>query len=514
MPPRLTRRATLALGGAAALARPALAQDASRVLRFVPHANLTTLDPLWSSALVSYCAASMIFDRLYGLDDALVPQPQMVRGHELSDDGLQWRFTLREGLLWHNGTPVLAKDCVASIDRWAQRDGFGLRLKAQMQEMRALDDRRFEIRLARPFPQMLFGLGATACFMMPERTAATPASASITDYTGSGPFVFREDEWVAGARALFERNPRYVSRPEPPQFWAGGRPVNFDRVEWHIMPDPATAASALQTGEVDWVERPLADLLPVLRRQRSLKVEVLDPLGSWAEIRFNTAVPPFNNPKVGRALLPVLRQADFLQAFLGDQPEMMDTATGIFLPGTPLANKAGMEALTGPRDLELARRLLRESGYAGEPVVMLEATDLSNSAAFSPVARQLFEQVGLKVDYQSMDWGTLVSRAQSAQGNWSCYPIAWAGLWITNPAMHAHLYGTAPNPRMTALRDAWFDAPDLPAQRAVAEKIQLQAFDEPPLLPLGRYFNAQAYSTRLSGFVKAPTATFWNLRKA
>jgi peptide/nickel transport system substrate-binding protein len=517
VPPDLTRRATLSLGGAmlaSGLSRPALAQDASRVLRFVPHANLTTLDPLWSSALVSYCAASMIWDRLYGLDDSLTPQPQMVQGHEVSEDRLHWRFTLREGLLWHDGSPVAARDCVASIARWAQKDGFGVRMASQMEEMRAIDDKRFEIRLKRPFPQMLFALGATACFMMPEQTAATPASASVTDYMGSGPFIFRKDEWVAGARALFERNPRYVSRQEAPQFWAGGRPVHLDRVEWHILPDPSTAASALQTGEVDWLERPLADLVPVLRRRRDLKVEVLDPLGFWAEVRLNTAVPPFNNPKVACAILPALRQSDFLQSLLGDQTEMMNDKCGIFLPGTPLANDAGMEVLTGPRDLELARRMLKESGYAGEPVVMLEASDLATSAAFSPIARQLFEQVGLKVDYQTADWGTVISRTNSQAGQWSCYATAWAGLWITNPAMHAHLYGTATNPRMTALRDAWFDAPDLPAQKQVAEQMQRQALEEPPVLPCGQYFTPQAYNTRLSGFVKGPTATFWNLRKA
>jgi peptide/nickel transport system substrate-binding protein len=518
--PHLTRRAALSLGGGALLApqlgRPALAQNDARVLRFVPHTNLTSLDPLWSSALVSYCAASMIWDRLYGLDASLTPRPQMVAGHELSDDQLHWRFTLRDGLRWHDGGAVTARDCVASVRRWAQKDGFGLRLVAQMEEMRALDDNRFEIRLKRPYPQLLFALGATACFMMPERTAATPASASVTEYTGSGPFIFRKDAWVAGASAVFERNPHYVSRSEAPEFWAGGRPVHFDRIEWHILPDPATAASALQAGEVDWVERPIADLLPMLRRHRSLKVEGLDPLGFWAEVRFNTAVPPFNNPKVGRALLPALRQEDFMQSLLGDQPEMMNTRTGIFLPGSPLANEAGLDVLTGPRDLDLARRLLRESGYAGEPVVMLEASDLATSAAFSPVARQLFEQVGLKVDYQTMDWGTVISRsnAQGGQGNWSCYATAWGGLWITNPAMHAHLYGTRPDPKLEALRDAWFDAPDLPAQRAMAERIQRQALEEPAVLPCGQYFVAQAYSTRLSGFVKAPTATFWNLRKA
>ncbi|MFC3126945.1 ABC transporter substrate-binding protein [Pseudoroseomonas globiformis] len=518
--PKFGRRAALALAGGATLApgpfRPALGQDRSRVLRFVPHANLTVLDPLWSTALVSYCAASAIWDRLYGLDETLTPRPQMVSGHELSEDRLHWRFSLREGLLWHDGEKVLARDCVASLHRWAQKDGFGLRLAAQTEEMRALDDTRFEIRLRKPFPQMLFALGATACFMMPERSAATPVGTAVNEPMGSGPFIFRRDEWVSGARAVFERNPRYMSRDESSSFWAGGKPVHFDRIEWTIMPDPSTAASALQAGEVDWVERPFADLVPLLEQHPRLRVDVLDPLGTWAEIRFNTAIPPFNNPKVARALMPALKQADFLQSLLGtERPELMNPRSGVFLPGSPLATEAGLDVLTGPRDLEKARQLLKDAGYDGRPVVMLEASDLGTSAAFSPVARQLFEQVGLKVDYQTMDWGTLLSRtnAQGGRGPWNCYATAWAGLWITNPAMHAHLYGSEPDARMAELRDQWFDAPDLPAQKAVAEQMQLRALERPPFLPCGQYFNQQAFSRNLSGFVKAPTATFWNLRK-
>ncbi|MDJ0387283.1 ABC transporter substrate-binding protein [Roseomonas sp. E05] len=520
--PALPRRATLQLGGAAlaagALGRPALAQSAANTLRFVPHANLQTPDALQSSTLVSLNAASAIWDQLFGLDSKLVPRPQMVASYELSDDRLRWRFRLREGLAFHDGEPVRAADCVASIHRWSQRDLFGKRLAAQLDEMRASGDKEFEIRLKQPYGQLLYGLGATACYIMPERVARTPATTTVTDFTGSGPFRFLRDEWVSGASVAFARNEKYVPRDEPPDMWAGGKVAKLARIEWKILPDPATAVSALQSGEVDWLERPLADLLPVLRGQRGLKVETIDPIGVWSEFRLNDSVPPFDNPALRRALLPAVRQVDYMQSLVGGNPELYRTGAGVFLPGSAAASTAGLEAITGERSLERARQMVKQAGYAGEAIVQMAATDLASSAAMSPVAQQMLRDIGFNVDYQSVDWGTLISRANApgaaGRGGWHCYCTGWAGLWVSNPGSHLHLYGTRPNPRMEALRDAWFAATEAAEQRRITEQMQLLAFEEPPFLPLGQYFTPQAYSTKLSGFIPSPVALFWNLEKS
>ena len=518
----LHRRAALTLsvgGGIASLARPALAQGgAGRTLRFVPHANLAALDPLWSSALISFAYAYMAYDQLYGLDETLTPRPQMLAGHELSDDGLRWRLTLREGLLFHDGEPVRAADCVASIRRWTGRDPFGLRLAALVEEMRPLDDRRLEIRLRRPFPQLPYGLGATACFIMPERVAATTeASRAVTEAIGSGPFRFLRDEWVSGSRAAFSRFDRYQPRPEPPSFWSGGKAAQVERVEWHILPDPATAAAAVQRGEVDWLERPLLDLVPTLRRARGLRVEVVERAGFCGMLAFNLRIPPFDDPAMRRALLPAIRQADFMQAIVGDQPDLTRTGVGVFLPGSPAASDAGLAALTGPRSLDLARRRLREAGYAGEPVVQMLPTDLPAPNAMGQVMHALLRELGVNVQLQAMDWGTVISRVQGASSGaaqpWHVYAIAWAGLWLSNPGGHQPLYGTAPNPRMEALRDAWFEAPDAAAQRAVTESMQRLALEEPPMIPVGQYFVPHVVRADVSGIVPAPSTVFWGVRK-
>ena len=520
--PAIGRRAALGLplfgtAMASGLARPAIGQGAARTLRFVPHANLTSLDPLWSNSLISLMHAYMTADQLYGLDDGLIPRPQMVQGHELSDDRLTWRFTLREGLFFHDGEPVRASDAVASITRWSKRDAFGKRMASQLVEMKALDDRRFEIKLNKPFAHLLYGLGGTFCFIYPERIAKTDAFTAITDATGSGPYRFVKDEWVAGASAGYVRHEKYVPRQEPAAFWSGGKVAHFDKIDWRILPDAATAAAALQKGEIDWLERPLLDLLPMLRKQAGVTVAPLDPLGFYGMVYFNQAVAPFNNPKLRAALIPAINQTDFMQAIVGDATDLSRNNVGMFTPGSPFASAEGMAGLTGKRDLDLARRLIKESGYAGEKIIQIVPAELPAPNAMGEVARALFKELGLNLEYQSMDWGTMIGRIQSKDPNvlknWNVYCIAWAGLWPSNPGSHIPLYGSDPNPKMEALRDAWFDAPDLAAQQKVTTEMQLLGFQEPPYIPIGQYFIPQAYRNGLSGFVKAANTVLWGVKK-
>ncbi len=369
----MRRREVLSAGvslAAAGLSRPVIAQPiCGRVLRYVPSGDLAVLDPLWSAATVSITHGYMIWDTLYGIDLSLTPRRQMVAGEEVSPDQLTWTFTLRDGLAFHDGEPVRARDCVASLARWAEKDPFGQSLAAVTAEMVAMDDRRFRIRLTKPFPQMLFAIGSRYPFVMPERLAKTPASVQITECVGSGPYRFLPSEWRAGAQAHYARFEKYQPRAEPPEFFAGGKVAHFDRVEWTIEPDPATAGAALQAGEVDWVDQPLVDLLPMLQRSPGVVVKRLDPFGALAMLRFNQLHPPFDNPRLRQALLPAIDQENVVTAVVGEQAKLGTYPVGFFTTASPMANDAGMQALTRPRDLGEARRLIAASGYKGERVV-------------------------------------------------------------------------------------------------------------------------------------------------
>jgi peptide/nickel transport system substrate-binding protein len=528
----MQRRQMLAGSGAmaaVALARPAIGQGAGRVLMFIPEGNLQNPDPIWSTTTVARNFGYMVWDTLYGWDGQMQPRPQMVEGHVIENGGRLWRMRLREGLRWHDGNPVTSADVVASVQRWMKRDGFGQRIEASLDELRATDDRTFEFRLKKPFPLLAHGLGkptANVCFIMPERLAKTDPFKQIEDYTGSGPFRFLRDEWKPGASASFARNPDYVPRQEAPDFVAGGKVAHFDRIEWTVIPDAATSAAAIQAGEQDWWQTPTADLLPTLRRGRNIVVERLDDFGIVGVMRFNMLHPPFNNEKLRRAILPAIVQDDFMAAAMGTETDLFRVPVGVFTPGSPLANDAGMEALTGKRDLELARRLVKESGYAGERIVFVAPTDYPVLFAFSQVGADVLRKVGLNIDFQAMDWGTMVNRRNNRdtvdKGGWSAFCTGWEGLNLVDPGAHYPIAGTGAkgwfgwyeSQRMEDLRTAWFDAPDLAAQQQVARQIQLLVWEEAPYVPLGQVLQPVVRKTSVQGIVKSPFPLFWNVRRA
>jgi peptide/nickel transport system substrate-binding protein len=523
------------LAGAAALASPALAApsvlaaERDRVLTFVPQADLAILDPVWTSATITRQHGYLVYDTLYGQDASYRTQPQMVAGHTVEDDGRLWRLTLRNGLRFHDGEPVRAQDVVPSLQRWGRRDSFGSALLAAVAEMRAASDRVVEIRLRKPFallPDALGKPGVNMPCIMPERIARTDAFTKITDPVGSGPFRFVANEWVAGSQAVYQRFDGYVPRGDgAPSFTAGPKVAKFDRVVWKIIPDAATAAAALQAGEVDWWERPTADTLPLLRRRPGVTVDMIDPSGALQFLRFNWLYPPFDNPAIRRAILGAVNQTDFMTAAAGLDPAMWNDRCGAFCPGTPMASDAGMEVLTGPRDLDAVKRNLAAAGYRGERVVFMGVSDVPEIQAVTEVAADMFRRIGINLDYQVADWGTVVQRRTSKaapdKGGWNVHHSGFGGLDMASPASNPVLrgngkdawFGWPDSPRLEELRTAWFEAPDLAAQKRICEDMQRQVFQDVPYIPLGLIKRATAYRSDLADIVRGGIM-FTNVRRA
>ena len=521
--------AATAGGLAASLAAPSLVRAESQsVLRFIPQSDVTALDPVWTSVYVTRNHGYLVFDTLYGQDSSYGIQPQMVAGHSIENDGKLWKLTLREGLLFHDNTPVLARDCVASIKRWAKRDAFGQTLLLTTDELSAPDDRTIRFRLKAPFPLLPEALGKMGINMlpiMPERLATTDAFKQVTEMVGSGPFRFVADERVVGARVVYEKFAKYRPRESgTPDWTTGPKVVHFDRVVWNVIPDGATAAAAMQEGEADWWEQPLFDLLPLLRKSPKLETSLVEVTGNIGLLRFNELYPPFDNPGVRQALLAALNQADFMTAVAGDDRSAWRDGIGYFAPDTPMASTAGLSALATDHDVNTAKKAILAAGYRGEPAVIMTPSDYPRINALCNVAADLMKRCGMTVDLQAMDWGTVIQRRASKaapdKGGWGVFITTFTGLDMSSPASNLALRGNGAGawfgwptaPKLEALRDQWLAATDPAEQRRIAAAIQAQAFVDVPFLPLGQFFQPTTRSKTLQGGL-AGMPLFWNVSR-
>jgi peptide/nickel transport system substrate-binding protein len=532
MADRRTLLKSLAGAGVLAATRgfptPALSQGAAvRTLKFVPQANLANFDPIWGTQYVVRNASVMVWDTLYGFDEELTPQRQMVESEENSSDGLTWTFKLRAGLKFHDGTPVLAKDAVASLSRWCARDPMGLMLKAIQQELVAVDDRTFRGELKKPYPKMLLALGKNStpmAFIMPERIAKTDPFKQIDEYIGSGPMRFVRSEWVPGAKAVFEKFPDYVPRLEKASWLAGGKKMLVDRIEWIIIPEPATAAAALQNGEVDWWENPISDLVPLLKKNRNVAVDIADPLGNIGSFRMNHLHPPFNDLKVRRAVLMALDQEEYMRALVGDDDSLWKPLPGYFTPGTPLYTEEGGDILKR-RDVTAAKKLLAESSYKGEPVTCIVAQDQPITKAQGDVTAELLKRIGMNVDFVATDWGTTGQRralkSPPGQGGWSMFHTWHAGSDCLNPAVYIAIrangdgawFGWPNVPSVEAEVTAWFEAKNIEEEKAAIKRLNKAALDNVVYAPTGFFLVYQAWRKNVSGIVKGPLPFFWDVAK-
>ncbi len=526
------KRRTMLATGAALLAATKLTKaqpnGRARVLRVVPQGDLAILDPGITTATVTRNHAFMVFDTLYGLNAAGDAVPEMVEGHQVEDDGRTWTLTLRAGLRFHDGEPVRASDCVASIRRWGRRDPFGKTLMAATDELTATGDRTLRFRLRAPFPLLPQALAKTTpyCpFIVPERLIPADPSAAMAQIVGSGPFRFLPGERVPGARVAYARFDGYQPRPTgAPGLSCGPKVVNFDRVEWQVIPDAATALAAIQAGEVDWWERPIPDLLPLIKGNPALKAEVTNKAGTIAFLQFNHLFPPFDNVAIRRIVLSAINQSDFAEAIGGSDASLRGAKVGIFLPGGPMATEAGLGALAGRTDFDALKRELAAAGYKGERVVMLVGNDSPVNNAGSEVAGDLLRKMGFNLDYQAMDWGSVVQRRISQQpsdkGGWNVFVVSADGDYFVDPTVVPAIrangrdawVGWPDSPRIEVLFRDWFTAPDLAARQVVARDLQTQTLQDVTWVPLAQVFLPtvvrQDISGVLPGFMKG-----WNVRR-
>jgi peptide/nickel transport system substrate-binding protein len=498
-----------------------------RVLRVVPNANLITLDPINTTAGVVQSHGMMVYDFLFGRDADQVVRPQMVENWVASPDGLTWRFVLRDGLEFHDGAPVTAADVVASLRRWGARDPYGRQIMAVTSRIEAPDDKTIVWVLTRPYGLMLEALsksGGNIPAIMPRRIAETDPFRNITDATGSGPFIFVREEWVPGSRVVYRRNERYRPRAEPASGTAGGKRALVDRVEWLIMPDAQTAVNALVAGEVDFVETPSVDHLPVLR-QRGQRTIITNALGFQGMLRMNHLHPPFNDARARRALVYLVNQEEYLLAMFGPDRNLWRVCHAFFVCGSPLESDAGVEPGYG-RDRARARQLMQESGYDGRPIVILQPADVPFLNAATLVLADELRAIGVTVDLQVTDFATMASRRAIRrppnEGGWHIGLTWWNGLGASDPVGNVPMQAScdqawpgwpcdAPH---QALIDSYPFARSADERRQVAARLQDSAYRVVPYVPIGQWFLPVAHAPGLRGVLGAPQVmVLWNIEK-
>ena len=517
--------AVAAIAFVSAFGSPTAAR-AESVLRAVMNSDLKTLDPIGSVAYVVRDHGYMIYDTLFSTDARGEIKPQMVDNTEVSADKLTYTFRLREGLFWHDGQPVTAEDCVASIKRWAARDAMGQKLMGFIDTVTSRDVQTIELKLREPTGLVLRALGKpypNVPFMMPKRVAATDPYRQVSEFVGSGPFIFKRDEWKPGDKTVYVRNAKYNPRPEPASGLAGGKVPKINRVEWLHINDHQQAINALLAGEIDFVEAPPHDLHPLLMDDQNIKLWVLNPLGNQNIFRPNHLHKPFDNPKARQALWHAFNQEDFLKAVVGN-PIYYKVCKAMFVCGTGLASEKGMDGLL-ESNFEKAKALLKEADYDGTPIVLLHSTDVYWQTNLAPVVKGLMEKAGFKVDMQSLDWQTIVSRSQKKNlpnaGGWHAVlgspgsielldPMA--NRWINSSCEKAPV-GWPCDPVMEKLRDQFARETDAVKLKDLAEALQVRATEWTPYINLGQWVLVSAARKNITGLIAAGPTVFWNVEK-
>ncbi len=522
------RRTLLKATAASLLAAPAIAQPAkTATLRFVPQANLTLLDPVFTTATVTGNHAYYVFDTLYSCAADFVPRPQMAEGHTVSDNKLVWRIRLREGLKFHDGTPVRAIDCAASLERFCKREPFGQLLGKVVEKFGTVDDRTIEIRLTKPFPLLLECIGkadSSVAFIMPERLARTDPFKQITEMVGSGPYRFVADEYVTGSRVVYAKFDGYVPRQEKADWATGGKVAYFPRVEWKIIPDSATAGAALQNGEIDWWEQPLPDLLPQLAANKDIALQVDIPQGRESLMRLNHLQAPFNDVRIRRAVLMAVNQEDYMRATFGDDTSLWRTCKSQFPCGTIYETPDDGTYMRG--DIAAAKKMLQDAGYKGEKVTIINPTDFPAIHPLGLVTADTLKKIGMNVDLQETDWGTVIQRRSSREatdkGGWSIFHTFGSAIAYATPATSALVrgqgkdawFGWWDSAKAEQLVQDWLDAPDAAGQKQKAAELARLTMSDVGTIPLGQWYGKTAFRKSITGVLPGVSPYPWNVRPA
>ncbi len=488
-------------------------------LRWISQGSVGSLDPHVTSAAVTLTYGYNLYDTLVSWDEEGALQPQMLEDWSVEDGGATFVFTLREGQLFHDGDPVTSDDVIASMHRWREKSAYGSFFNDALVEFAKIDDNQLSAKFSEPVGIFLQGLGIpTASYpvIMPADVAATPSSELVSDHTGSGPFKFAE--WNLGHSIVLDKFQDYTPRDESPSFLAGGKVAYLDELEMLEVPDQQTRVAALVTGTVDFLDIMSLDFYEELNNNDKVEVAIGRP-GSQPIFFFNKAAPPFDHTPNGllmrRALQALTNAEEIMQGY--GPPDLWSTCASLWSCGTFFAN----EDLAGDRystnNVELAKQLLDEAGYDGEPIILLDPADYPTIHPISIVLNEQLKRAGINVDYRVVDWATevqliLAPSDSTAVDEWDIAPTwmsSWAFLPLANGALRQNGLGYYNSDAMEELRSKFSRESDLNELKNIADEMQRVFFDEVPYVHLGNFFQLRAMNKDLDGLIASPVGGFY-----
>ena len=518
---RMNRREMI-LGTAAGLATgiglPQIARAGGGSVTAMLESEVVILDPHLTTASITRTFGYHVFDTLFAMDSKGVIHPQMVDSVRTSADRLVWDFTLRPNLAFHDGSPVTARDCVASLRRWGPLDSLGRMLMAATDTMAVKDSNSFSITLKHPFPLMLDVLGkpnAVVPFMMPERIIPAQHGERIKDIVGSGPFVFDKARWRTGDTMVLTRNGQYVPRAEPANFVSGGKKVLIDELVLKVIPDASTGATALIAGEIDYMQYLPFDWLDKLGSEAGLSIMNLSGVDMFqGNFRLNHASGPFADPEVRRVLWQLVDQDEIMQAIGVPDRYRVKTCPSFWMCGAPLQTSAGSEIARF--SIDGARQALTRTRYRGEPVIMMQVAGSISQTAGDVLADHM-KNAGFTVQPEVMDWGTVLARRAKREG-WSLFPVYSNGIDMDSPLTHFYVAnncadypGWSCDAPMTTMLEDFANAPDFATRRKIAEAIQIEAYKLVPSVMWGQFARPAGYRKRLKDMIISAFPMFWQV---
>ena len=494
-------------------ADPAVAQEASRtggILKAAMIGEPPTLDTHTTTATIAYQIAWHVMETLYTYDRQYQPIPFLAEGHTVTDGGRRHTVTLRKGVKFHNGKELAAADAAASILRWGRLSTTGKTMFKTIEAVEAKDPHTLVIHLKEPSGSLLYALASPYLAIHPKSVLDAAGDQPVKDLIGTGPFRFvehRPDRHIRVARFK-----EYGARPEPTDGHGGRRTAHVDEIHFLPVPEVSVRVAGVESGDYHFAQTVKQDQYDRLKTNPKLELFIVKP-SSWITAAPNHKQGLMANRKVRQALQAVLDMEPVMMAAIGHKaffridgalyfPEhgLFHTQTGV--TGYNLKNK------------DRARALLKEAGYAGQPVRWITTKEYEYMYNSALIARQQMEEVGFKVDLQVLDWATVVQRRNKPE----LWDLFTTGITFTpDPALTSNLQCDWPGwwclEEKERLLAELIRENDPKKRRVLIERIQAVFYEDVGRIKMGDLFTL--YATRdLKGFQGNPFLHFWNVALA